>query len=124
MLISNKIWKPSKFQGLPLSEYNKIPLKSLWLEAIISRFMDVKKSFRGLDTSLRDIIFILFFPVLLFLTLFLGFIIIYFDKKHNKKLEEKDKNRIGNRTLRITFYCLDWKKTFSNDITPYSYVDY
>jgi hypothetical protein len=124
MLTSKKIWKPSKFQGLPLSEYNKISLISFWIEAVVSRPIEFKKRFRGLNTSIRDILHILFFPIQFILTIFIGPIVIYFDQKHYKRLEEKDKDKIGTRTLRITFYCLDWKKTFSNDITPYSYVDY
>lgn len=124
MLASKKIWKPSKFRKLPVSEYNKISIKAFWLEALVHQLVTFKKSFRGLETQVSDILYIIFFPIIFGLTLILGPILLHYDKKKYRELTEENEKKIPNYSLSVNFYCLDWKNTFSNDITPYSYVDY
>lgn len=114
------IWKPSTFRKLPISEYNKIPIKSLWLESIIHHFFQLKKSFRGMQTRILDIFFIIFFPVTLTLSIVFGSLIIYYDKKRYIKLAEQK----NNLYLNTNFYCLDWKNIFSEGVSPDRYVDY
>lgn len=120
MNILKTIWKPSTFRELPISEYNKIPIKSLWLESIIHHFIQLKGSFRGMQTRISDILFIVFFPATLILAIIFGAVIIYYDNKHYQKLEE----RKGNLYLNTNFYCLDWKNIFSEGVSPDRYVDY
>lgn len=124
MLTSKKIWKPSRFKELPVPEYNKISIKAFWLESLVHNLVTLKKSFRGLETQVSDILFIIFFPIIFGFTIIAGPILLYYDKKKFKNFEREQGERIKNFSFSMSFYCLDWKSTFSKDITPESYVDY
>ena len=89
MLASKNIWKPSKFRKLPVSEYNKISIKAFWLEALVHQLVTFKKSFRGLETQVSDILYIIFFPIIFGFTLILGPIFLHYDKKKYRELTER-----------------------------------
>jgi hypothetical protein len=104
MLTSKKIWKPSTFRDLPISEYNKILVFSLWLDFMVSQPIEFKKRFRGLQTRIIDIFHIIYFPLRFAMTLLFGIPIVYFEKKSNKRMEEKYKNKAGDVTLQVDFF--------------------
>jgi hypothetical protein len=91
---------------------------------MVSQPIEFKKRFRGLQTRIIDIFHIIYFPLRFAMTLLFGIPIVYFEKKSNKRMEEKYKNKAGDVTLQVDFFIIDWKNTFSKGITPQRYIDY